>query len=167
MYCKHCGNKLTDNANFCNKCGKIIEQEIAEDVKKQEEFDFFGDINEPMQEERKTFFTDTQDERVREAAGKSILKFSILGIAFGQTIYFALLGLIFSYIARKKIKRYKRKYGEFKGAAAVGRGINIGAMITSWVSIGLMIFYILYFILMIAGIVDSSTAPTQTTPYFY
>ena len=33
MFCKKCGNKLPDNAKFCNKCG----QQINAPLKKEEQ----------------------------------------------------------------------------------------------------------------------------------
>ena len=38
MYCRKCGTKLNEGANFCTKCGtntigKIVEQKVKEEVK--------------------------------------------------------------------------------------------------------------------------------------
>jgi hypothetical protein len=37
MYCKNCGTKLNDNANFCNKCGTPVEKLSAEQTMPQQQ----------------------------------------------------------------------------------------------------------------------------------
>jgi uncharacterized membrane protein YvbJ len=34
MYCKKCGNNLSGNANFCEKCGKYIKAPVSANINK-------------------------------------------------------------------------------------------------------------------------------------
>ena len=166
MFCKYCGNELTEEARFCNKCGKIIDNESTQEEKTDKEFDFFSDANEPVQTSSKDFHN-AQEDKAKEKAGEEILKFSILGLAFGSTFFLSFLGIIFSYIARGKIKRYKRKYGETNGRASVGKGLNIGGMILSWISMAYIVFYIIYIIVVVVMLVNGTDVPASTYPYLY
>ena len=72
MFCKYCGNELTEEARFCPKCGKISEN-------KPEEIDYFYDLNaaEPATQEDVANVENPE----RDSRGGEILKFAILGFA--------------------------------------------------------------------------------------
>ena len=140
MYCKFCGNFLPDDAKYCPTCGKINE-EAEEKIKA--EYEYFNDIVPSDSLESKN---PPEDPEKKEAAG-SILKFSIMGLAFGCSVFLSFLGLIFSYIARGKIKRFCKKYGETSGKASVGKGINIGGLIVSWFCTVFMVIYVALIVL--------------------
>ena len=120
MYCKHCGNELPENSNFCPVCGKSIE-----DTKQEAEEATFEPINEIV-------------DFKRDEHGGSILKFGILGLAFAVSFYFSLLGLIFSIVARVKVKSYIREYGETDGKATVGKHLSVAGSIVSIISLCLL-----------------------------
>ena len=136
MYCKHCGYQLPEDSNFCPNCGKITEE-----VKKEEEKVEVIDCTsvDPFLEEQ------------RDEHGGKILKFSILGMAFG--FFLPVLGFIFALIARSKLKSYVNIFGETTGRASVGKGLSIPALI---ISIVFFFIWTLYFILIIALAISSA-----------
>lgn len=132
MFCKYCGNELTDDAKFCSKCGKIVE--TAEETKD----DFFQDANDYTVERQYS----PVEEKKKEDLGRKILVYAILGLAFASTWALSILGVIFAGKAKKKIAEYIALYGETEGVASVGKALNIPAMIISWISFGALLLYI-------------------------
>ena len=143
MFCKHCGYELTENASFCPACGKTV-----------------ADYNQPAQEPVREVFVDEPqtsayneaDEEARDRAGRSILTFSILSIAFSSTFFLALLGLIFAIVSKSKVNSYIATYGETRGVASVGKGIGIGALILGiFMTVFVSLYFFIFFILILAA----------------
>lgn len=161
MYCKYCGVSLPEECKFCPSCGKRLENDTATEMKAVEvvtpvvagsettvsatsavtveekifEKGSLSVVEKPVAESR------VEDEE-RDKAGGSILTFAILGLAFGETLILSVLGLIFTYIARNKIKKYVEKYGETTGCASVGKGLSIAGLIVSWIGVGVFALYV-------------------------
>ena len=139
MFCKYCGNALQENASFCPVCGKITkdtngneeisvtelytQQEVIEDTD-------MGEMSNPFKTEK-------------QSLGGNILKFAILGLAFGVTMYLSFLGVFFSVIAQLKLNEYKSKFIETEGRATVGKSLSIAGMIVSIVFSCLLILIII------------------------
>lgn len=134
MFCKHCGNELPENANFCPVCGSYT-SEIPQTPATQ-----------PTVE---TPTVDEAYEKERSEQGNSVLKFAILGLAFGMTFFLSALGLIFAIISRVKLNTYVRLYGETKGPATVGKHLGTAGLITSIILSALFALYVLIIVLMI------------------
>ena len=143
MFCKYCGNELTEDARYCPKCGKITEN--VEEETEQKEYDFFASAT-PV-----TPTVEIKDEE-RNSLGGEILKFAILGLAFGCTVWLSLVGLIFSYIWKAKLNRYMAIYGKTENKATVGKHIGIAGMIVSWIFTIIGILFVLLEVLMISMI---------------
>lgn len=154
MFCKYCGNQLSNEANFCPKCGRIV---ANEESKKEEKYDFFEDKTEYVQ-------APSHNDKAKDEFAGEILKFAILGLAFGCTMILSILGIIFSSIARAKLRQYTQYYGETEGRASVGKGISIGGTIVSWVmaAIGL-----LYIVVIIAALGSGGVDITDLFSYYY
>ena len=144
MFCKYCGNELTEEARFCPKCGKISEN-------KPEEIDYFYDLNaaEPATQEDVANVENPE----RDSRGGEILKFAILGFVFGVTGSLSILGLIFSYIAKGKLKSYLRDYGKTQGRASVGKGLSIAGIIVGWVMLALVLIHLVTLIAPVGTII--------------
>jgi len=174
MFCMHCGAPLLEGAKFCTNCGKQIATQEKEPA--------------PPVEEKLCAFCDTVipdgsavcpkcGKRVaspspavqtpvaekpnpeRDASGKSILKSSIMSIAFLSIsgtvssmflatdypellILAALIGLGLSIVAlvmavraRRKAHFHRVQFGELKGVAKVGQIMSIPARIISIVDV--------------------------------
>ena len=145
MFCKYCGNELPEQANFCTSCGKITEERgddiVVEAVAPTATPDPDWAALEAEREARL--------EAERDEMGGSILKLAILGLAFGISVWLSLLGIIFSAIARSKIKQYVSRFGETRGRASVGKGLSIAGLA---VSITFTCFIALFIVLLIAGL---------------
>ena len=126
MYCSHCGNELPENANFCPECGNFTTTGAGTTTITVD----------PM--------IDAKAAQEKDDLGGSILKFSILGLAFGCSGFLALLGIIFTAIAKKKVRAYIAKFGETEGRATVGKILTIPGLI---VSIFFTVFFALYFLI--------------------
>ena len=145
MFCKYCGNKLPENANFCPVCGKI-----NEDAAKDEEvvsaalevvIEQPNEPNESNEQESEDPF-----EKEKEELGGQILKYAILGLAFGITVWLSLLGLIFSIVSRSKLSNYISKFHETDGRATVGKSLSVAALAVS------ITFTCIMFIIILAAI---------------
>ncbi len=125
MYCQFCGKEHADYVSFCPYCGRQINKsEVVEEKTVAPVLD-----------------------REKDDLGGEVLKFGILGLAFGCSGLLSLLGLIFSIIARAKAREFARRYGETEGRATVGKHLGKAGLI---VSISLTAFFIVYFILVFA-----------------
>ena len=133
MFCKYCGNQLPEDAKFCPKCGKIAEEQTFNTAEAQPEPIVFDNV--------KNDFVSKQKD---DDAG-SILKFAILGLAFSVPV--SILGLIFTIIAKSKVKNFIYKYGDTEGRATVGKHLTIPGMISS---IFFIIFWFIYIVVMAA-----------------
>lgn len=123
MFCKFCGNNLDDDAKFCTKCGKLV-----------------GDSSEKYNEPNERYSAET--EAVRNDLAGSILKFGIMGLAFGVCSFFlSFLGIIFSAIAKSKAKEYELAYGSTTGKATVGKNLATGGLIASIIFTAIVAFY--------------------------
>ncbi len=136
MFCRHCGNELPENANFCPVCGNFNQEtkQANETEKKSEYFEDPAEIK-----------LDDIFENEKKELGGSILKFAILGLAFGATGLLSLLGLIFTIISKAKVGTYKAKFGNTEGAATVGKHLGLAGMI---LNIFMVVFFTLYFIIL-------------------
>ena len=110
MFCKYCGYKLADDANFCPKCGKLVlepepeittapiqEKSIAEDqvtalepvyIEQEEEPVYYVEPNEME--------LSPEVEAEKKALGSKVLTWGILALVFAETVILSLLGLIFA-----------------------------------------------------------------------
>ncbi|MBQ2378674.1 MAG: hypothetical protein II297_09765, partial [Clostridia bacterium] len=84
--------------------------------------------------------------------GGSVLKFAILGLAFGMSFILSALGVIFAIVSKAKLKTYVRLYGETKGPATVGKHIGTAGLITSII---LSVLWALYLLLIVVAVVLS------------
>ena len=121
MFCKFCGNELPEGANFCTKCGKVVSHE---DISA-------ASVNAPVTTEYEYVPYEEPRDTERDSKGGSILKFAILGLAFACSFYLSFLGLVFSIIARVKVRRYVSLYNETQGRATVGRHLSVAALAVS------------------------------------
>ena len=143
MFCKHCGNELPDNANFCPNCGKFNLDSTQ--MSKPEEAP--TPAPEPVRAPVRDIF-----EKERDELGGSILKNAIMALAFGATGLLPILGLIFHSIAKRLLNEYTRKFGETQGRATVGKHLCIPAIITSiiWTAFWTMYISILIIVVIAA-----------------
>ncbi|MBR2432441.1 MAG: zinc ribbon domain-containing protein [Clostridia bacterium] len=124
MFCKYCGNELPENANFCPKCGKINET-TAPNPQEEPQYVPPIDLIDPNY-----YSTSPVDPRQQEKddLGGSILKYAILGLAFGSTFWLAILGLAFTIVARAKLSTYISNFSETEGRASVGKALSIAGL---------------------------------------
>ena len=73
MYCKYCGNKLDEQAKFCSKCGKLVED--------RREVDFF---DEPV-------YVDTIREAEKDKLSGKALTFAIWGLVLSAVSFILFL----------------------------------------------------------------------------
>ena len=137
MFCKYCGNQLPDDANFCPKCGKVTDEKTNTTNESYSSYE-----PEPI------IFEDVKNDFVskqKDEDSGSILKFAILGLAFSIPV--SILGLIFTIIAKSKVRKFINKYGDTEGRATVGKHLTIPGMICS---IFFMVFWFIYTIFIVA-----------------
>ncbi|MBR5279397.1 MAG: zinc ribbon domain-containing protein [Clostridia bacterium] len=151
MFCRFCGSELPENANFCTKCGKIIDDAGLAQAPATLE-DLIGDPAARAQEDP---FKNEKDE-----LGGDILKYGIMSLAFGCTGILSLLGLIFACIGKSKVGKYLAKFQETQGKSTVGKHLCTAGL---WASIGMAIYFTLIFIIaLISGLADGGSSNTVT-----
>ena len=127
MFCKYCGNELPADGNFCPKCGRI--QEAQADMNKPEEtavtYDFEVDTGVDA------IIEDPALEVEKDALGGRILTFAVLGLSFGISFWLSFLGIVFSAMAKTRIKEYVKRFGETEGRASVGKGLSTAGLAAS------------------------------------
>ena len=134
MYCKHCGTDLEENVKFCPNCGAEQTAEAAEPVAK------------PV--------LDNEFEEKKNAMAGSALVWGILGLVFAASSWLAILGIIFSGIAKKKVAEYVAFAGELEGRAKAGSILaKIGMIVGIITVIILAISFVVGFIAGLAGAV--------------
>ena len=155
MFCKCCGSEIADGVEVCPVCGDEVDSEIVNAVK-----EVSVEVVEVQSQQT------SEDAAMQASQGKQILAFSIVGLALPFVGFIPVIGgfvgfpgyiaaLIFSIIARSKIKAYKKKFGALRGPAAVGNGLSIPGLILS--ILGLACFalgvglWLLYFVLGVGG----------------
>jgi hypothetical protein len=132
MFCKYCGNELTENANFCPACGQFISE--TKPAPEKPEFEEIAVMPSVEKEE--------EDNRERRDLGGSILTNAILGLVFSCTWILSLLGLIFTIVSKSKLNTYLDTYGETSGPATVGKHLGTAALALSIVMLVLLVIYI-------------------------
>lgn len=144
MFCRFCGSELPEKANFCIKCGKVIDEVDAAAPPAVLE-DLIGD---PAMRAQEDPFKKEKEER-----GSEILKYGIMSLAFGITGWLSFLGIIFAAIGKSKVRTYLAKFQETEGKATVGKSLNTAGL---WVGIGMTIYVIICFVIgLIIGLIDA------------
>lgn len=134
MYCKHCGTDLEENVKFCPNCGAEQTAEAAEPVA------------EPV--------LDNEFEEKKNAMAGSALVWGILGLVFSASSWLAILGIIFSGIAKKKVAEYVAFAGELEGRAKAGSILAKIGMIVGIVTVAILVFaFVVGFIAGLTGAV--------------
>ena len=130
MFCRNCGFELQDDARFCSKCGTAVDFVTN---KTSEPEQTYGNLNENYSDYSYVQAEDNSAEK--SALGGSVLKFGILGLVFSLTVFFSLLGLIFSSVALSKANAFKSAFGQTEGKATVGRSLGKAGLIVSIIMI--------------------------------
>ncbi len=105
MYCRYCGAQIEDTARFCSACGQ-------EQMRAQEDIKFSSDF-----------------EAAKDQLSSQILTWGILSLAFSCTFIFSLIGFIFSFVAKSKVKMYVRQFGQVEYRSRVGRDLSTAGFI--------------------------------------
>ena len=145
MFCQNCGTLLEEGVKFCPNCGtqvvvpndvETVAQAAEEPVKPAEET--VKAAEEPVYAQPQAPVYEApvvQPKQPDSPLSKSILVFGILGVAFACTFYFSFLGIIFSAIAKGKVKKYVAEGYTLSGKAKVGNilatvGLILGIVLT-------------------------------------
>ena len=154
MFCKFCGNELPEGANFCTKCGKVVS---PDDIP-------LAGVSAPVTAEYEYVPYEEPKDAERDSRGGSILKFAILGLAFACSFYLSFLGLVFSIIARVKVKRYVSRYNETQGRATVGKHLSVAALVASIVFAAILAIIVI--VMVIAALAGTSGSSSGGGIYF-
>jgi uncharacterized membrane protein YvbJ len=127
MICKNCGAQMDDSAIFCSACGHEY-------------------VHEPVKEPTNI---DTAYQAAKDRLSNQILTWGILSIAFASTFYFSLIGLIFSFVTKSKVKQYTTHIGPVSYKSKVGRDLGKAGFIVGLI---LTIIYALYLFILFIGI---------------
>ena len=122
MFCKFCGTELSEDANFCPRCGKIVDFTVPQAETEPEELpsEFVAEPEDTTQKEK-------------DSLSKKILTFAILGCAFGIASWLSLLGLAFSIVSACLVRKYLKRYQFTEKKATIGRALSIVGIIVSTV----------------------------------
>lgn len=153
MFCQNCGTLLEEGVKFCPNCGtqvvvpnvvETVAQAAEEPVKPVEETvkaaeePVYAQPQAPVYAQPQAPVYEApvvQPKQADSPLSKSILVFGILGVAFACTFYFSFLGIIFSAIAKGKVKKYVAEGYMLSGKSKVGNilatvGLILGIVLT-------------------------------------
>ena len=119
MFCTKCGRELSDAETYCPYCGQI-----------------FSHLDGTPYE--------IPDDIVKDQMAGNVLTWGILSLAFAVSGCLALLGFIFSFIAKSKALAYERTFGVLEGKARVGRilgkvGFGVGLGMTIYMAFAVLV----------------------------
>ena len=130
MFCKYCGSELSEETNFCTKCGKLHDG-------------FHPDDDGAVVVQPIVYTEDAEswnsDALAKKAYGEMILTYSILGLSFGVTGFLSILGLVFSIIARTKLSTYREQFGQPIGRVTLGKYLSLAGIVASIVALVIVI----------------------------
>ncbi len=162
MFCKNCGAQIPDGSVFCTECGTRVQEEPVQEPVQEEPV-----AQEPIQEEpvQQEYVPPVQPEYTpveqpvytaepQPASGDlndtPILITGILAIALCWT---GIGGLICAIICMSKVKKFLAAGGVLAGKAKVGKILGTVGLI---LSILYMVFWVIYFFVIIIGIIGSA-----------
>ena len=149
MFCQNCGTQLEEGVKFCPECGAPVE--TAEPLRSEPIVEE-PVVEEPVVEEpvvaavpvceQPVYETPVYQEPVVQSNPEAqtlstpILIFGILGLSFACIPYVNFLGIIFSAIAKGKVKQFLALGGVLSGKAKVGNilaqiGLIVGIIFTA------------------------------------
>lgn len=169
MFCQNCGTQLENGTRYCPNCGVPVaapEPPAYEDRTVAASGSFYQQPEQPMYEQpEQPVYQQPEQPAYQEpvvtsnpeanALSTPILIFGILGIAFGCSFYLSFLGIIFSGIAKGKVKQFLAAGGVLSGKAKVG---NILAKVGMILGIVLTVFFVIWVIAIIVAAVQGSNA---------
>ena len=125
MFCTKCGRQLDEGELFCPVCGTASAASAVNTL---------SGVNNP--------FYGEPDERVKDQMAGEALKWGIMSLAFSASCLLSLLGLIFSFTAKRRCEDYLRVFGEREGRARVG---HVLGRVGFGLGLGYTIFWGVYF----------------------
>ena len=126
MFCTKCGRQLNGDESFCPVCGTASTASA---------------VNTPS-EANDPFSYGAPDEGIKDQMAGEALKWGIMSLAFSASCLLALLGLIFSFTAKRKCEEYQSAFGEREGRARVG---HVLGRVGFGLGLGYTIFWGVYF----------------------
>lgn len=139
MNCKHCGAFLPEGTKFCPSCGtEVVEEVVQPQYNAQPQYDV-----QPQYQQYVGYEAPAYDQTERAASAKSALTWGILGLAFAVSFYLSFLGIIFSAIAKNKVKAYVAAFGEPTAKVKTGNGLATGGLIAGIVLTVLLVIFII------------------------
>ena len=144
MFCHNCGTSLDEGVKFCPNCGAPVAMEgsIPEAPAYEEPAYEQPVYEEPVYEQpaapvyEQPVYREPVVNEEAEALSTPILVFGILGLAFACVPYINFLGIIFSAIAKGKVRQFLNAGGVLTGKARVGKilatvGLIVGIVFTA------------------------------------
>ena len=152
MFCQNCGTQLPEGVKFCPECGApvVISEPLREEPTVEEPAIAADPAPQQPITETPVQQPIVQSNPEASALSTPILIFGILGLSFACIPYINFLGIIFSAIAKSKVKKFLGLGGVLSGKAKVG---NILATIGLIVGIVLTVIFAIIITIMILGII--------------
>ena len=168
MFCQNCGTFLEEGVKFCPNCGtpiavpevvaaaaeeKPVEPRfeepaptVTEPVYEEPAQPAYQQPEPPVYQPEAPVYQEpvVKSNPAAEALSSPILVFGILGVAFCCMPYLlSILGIIFSAIAKKKVKAFQEAGGVLSGKAKVGNILAKVGMIVSIVMTAIFVVVII------------------------
>ena len=133
MFCKNCGRQLDEGENICPACGTVNATETPAPAAVQYDL---GAV-------------DTANDQLKGAMADQAFKWGLMSLIFAATGCLSLLGFIFSFIAKARVRDFELAFGAPEGKANAGR---ILGKIGFGVGLGYTIFFAFYFLVVFLAI---------------
>ena len=134
MYCKYCGNQLSENSKFCTQCGSLVEENTLNNQTNEQINEQQMSENQPntLNTNQQTIYNAEQIQPIKKYSRKSIAGFvlSLVGLLLAG-IPCGILGIVFSSIGLNEVGTKNMK----------GKGLAIAGLVISIIDIiGALIF---------------------------
>ena len=160
MFCQNCGTFLEEGSKFCPNCGTPVAapqpvRETVEPIQPTVEETvaatqpLYEQPAEPVYQEPVYQAPVVKESAAVSALSTPILIFGILGLSFACVPYINFLGIIFSAIAKGKVKKYLAEGGVLSGKAKIGSILATVGLILG------IIFTVIFAIVIIAAIIGA------------
>lgn len=136
MYCNRCGNQFDHTyTNVCPSCGNVMDT---------------TNYNQPDIASEQSYNPQQPIQNTSPDTSTTVLVWSIIGLAFAIYPYVSFLGIIFSCIARNKLKEYLQSHNNiYTGKIRTSNILSTIGLITSIV---MSVIYVILFIAICAGV---------------
>ena len=107
MYCKYCGNPLTDGSNFCSKCGERVDDMHAN--QSSQKIEVTTPVHVKMEKQNKEQWLSTSNMQWKKPVVARVIQLLLLTCG----VFFLIYGIVWCIIIKDKVYDYNSSFPEY------------------------------------------------------